>query len=377
MYRNGLSENLMAVNESLYIFSAKQEEISVDILLIILMLAIAAIVLQALCFAIVTLPTIFYVEKSNETVWKMFYLLSLDFVQEMESKCEERLEIVHGIEPEPPSDNNKFKNLASRKAIQATRKWTVILSSISIYYLISIAMFIFFYYYAYLNFGKILETKPYIINTACERRFDANSAYFWLQELKYYNTSLSLTSENPVFRYNTNPLQELDTSISQLEYSEYALIYGDLNMGKSNTHDDYLWKSECFSQNCSILAKGFYPGVVVYIDEVLDIKGKILAGTNPDLSDIFAKKNELIYGGLVLLDMYDRDITSQIQITINTAVWVTSIYCVLVTSMYFLIYIPIINYIEGEITKIWKLGRLIPIGQANKIMTTFKQISKP
>lgn len=377
LYRNGLSESLQAVNQSLYIFSAQQEGITNNLLLIVLMLALAAIVLLVLCFALVILPTLFYVERSNETVWKLFYLLPLDFVQEMRSRSEDRLETMHGLDPEPPSDNKKFKNLTSRKGIKVQKKWPIILSSISIYYLLSIAMFIFFYYYAYLNFGALLKNKPSIVSTACQRRFEANTAYFWLQELKYYNSSLSFLRETPVFRYNTMPALELDYSIEQLEYCEYLLIYGDLSeMGKSSLHNEYIWDSQCLSANCSLLAKGFHAGVLVYIDEVLDIRGKILAGKNPDLSGVFAKKNELIYGGQVLLDMYDVDMTTQIQVTIDTVVWVTSIYCILVTAMYFFIYIPIINSVKDEVTKVWKLGRLIPIEQRNKIMSAFKEAIK-
>ena len=41
--------------------------------------------------------------------------------------------------------------------------------------------------------------------------------------------------------------------------------------------------------------------------------------------------------------------------------------------MYFLIYIPIINSVKEEVTKVWKLGRLIPIEHRNKIMAAFKE----
>jgi hypothetical protein len=76
-----------------------------------------------------------------------------------------------------------------------------------------------------------------------------------------------------------------------------------------------------------------------------------------------------------LFDMYEEYMTNTINYYISTVIWVTSAYCFIVTLTFFIVYIPIINSVKDEITKVWKLGRLIPIEHRNKIMNAFKQAS--
>ena len=109
---------------------------------------------------------------------------------------------------------------------------------------------------------------------------------------------------------------------------------------------------------------------------MLFLESQILQGINVNLDSILSKKNELAYGEKVLFDLYDSFMTSEIQQNIQTVIWVASIYCIIVLFMYFFIYIPVVNTVKEEITKVWRLGRLIPIEHRNKIMEAFKQASR-
>ncbi|OMJ80531.1 hypothetical protein SteCoe_19171 [Stentor coeruleus] len=376
IYRNGLGESLKAVNSSIGIFTREQEKITDNILMIVLLLALSAIVLMILCFVAVLIPTLFSVEKSNGTVWRLFYLLPLDLVQEMRTRCEERLEMTHGIEVDTREEGQKFKSLVSRKNIKMKKKWYHILFRISLYYVISMGLFIFFYYFAYTNFGSILRIKPKLVNMSGLRTYNTNAAFFWLQELKYANTSFSYIYQTSEYRISISPEQEIKDAIEGLLFAEDSLVFEDLShTGKTSEHDDYIWKSECFDGNCMILAKGLHAGILNFVNEVNDLENQILLGKNPDLKNILMKKNELAYGEKVLFDMYEEYMTNTINYYISTVIWVTSAYCFIVTLTFFIVYIPIINSVKDEITKVWKLGRLIPIEHRNKIMNAFKQAS--
>lgn len=374
LYRNGFGESLKAVNESIGVFTREQEKITDRILMIVLLLALSAILLMILCFVAVLIPTLFSVESSNATVWRLFYLLPLDLVQEMRTRCEERLEMTHGIEVEIREEGQLFKSLESRKNIKMKKKWPQILIRISLYYLISMGLFIFFYYFAYLNFGSILRTKPKLINMSGLRTFSTNAAFYWLQELKYSKTSFSYLYQTSEYRLSSSPEQEILNALILLQYSEDSLVYNSLsNTGKTQTHEDYLWKSQCINTNCELLKKGLHSGILSYIGEIHDLESQIHLGLNPDLTNIFNKKNELAYGEKMLFDMYEEYMTTTINYHINTVIWATSAYCLIVTLTFFILYIPIINSVKDEITKVWRLGRLIPIEHRNKIMNAFKQ----
>lgn len=178
LLRNGFGETMVALNTSIEYFINDEEESMYQFLNIILILAISAISLMFVCFFLVIVPTLRSVENSNQTVWSLFYLLPLDLVLELKSRCEERLETMHGLEPEKRIENSKFKSLETRNNIRASSKWKGILVRLSIYYIVSAAFFIFFYFLGYQTFGNTLEIKPRINNWAGIRSQAINSAYY-------------------------------------------------------------------------------------------------------------------------------------------------------------------------------------------------------
>lgn len=373
LYRNGYSESLSAINESITFFTVEQEKITESILLIVLLLAMSAIILMILCFIAVLAPTLYSVEKSNKTVWRLFYLLPLDLVQEMRSRCEERLEMTHGIEPEVGEEGSKFKKISSRRLITPKRKFLSILLRISLYYLLSMGLFIFFYYFAYSNFGELLKLKPRLLNLAGLRTFYTNSLYFWIQEIKYENTNYSYKYIVQEKGFNMQPKEELKKTIYDLLYVENELIFGGYKgIAQSSKHFGLIFEDSCWNDKCEILSKGLHSGVLMYIGEILNARMLIDTGRLAELEDVFNRKNELQYGEQILFDLYDQYITDYINFYITTVIWVTSTYCLIVMALYFFVYIPIINSVRGEITKVWRLGRLIPIEHRTKIMAAFK-----
>lgn len=376
VYRNGLSESFSAINSSLSSFTVEQEKITENILLIVLLLALAAIILMILCFVAVLIPTLWSVEKSNGTVWRLFYLLPLDLVQEMRSRCEDRLDMTHGIEPEAQEEASKFKNIKTRRLIKPKKKFLAILLRISLYYLLSMALFIFFYYFAYKNFGDQLKLKPKILNLAGLRTVYSDVLYFWLQECQYKTSNNSYVFVTPDKNYNVNPAQELEKVILELLHVEMELVYGTYKgLGQSAEHKNYIFEEACWEGECELLVNGLHSGVLVYANEIVNAKNLIESGAQVDLEQVYRMKNELQYGEQVLFKMYEQFLTDSIEYYITTVIYVTSSYCVIVLALYLLVYIPIINSVREEITKIWKLGRLIPIEHRNKIMTAFKQAS--
>jgi hypothetical protein len=284
--------------------------------------------------------------------------------------------MTHGVEPEIREESSKFKSISNRKSIKLKKKCYSILIRISFYYLISMGLFIFFYYFAYKNFGEVLTLKPKLLNLAGQRTSNTNAAYFWLQECKYKSTDQSYKYLSKNNSLNQDPEQELLNTLSLLLSQEEDLVYKDYkSKGQSSSHSDYILKEACWSETCKLLSKGLHSSVLIFISDIYSLLQEIKSGSSPSLSKILLKKNELQNGCQFLFDLYDDFMTSTINFYISTVIVVTSSYCLIVTLLYLLIYIPIINSVREEITKIWELGRLIPIEHRNKIMTAFKQAS--
>lgn len=104
-------------------------------------------------------------------------MLPLDLVLDMKSRCEERLEIVHGVAIEHKNEN-KFISIRERDSIKATTKWPHILIRISIYYILSALFFVSFYYQGYILFMNSVDIKPIVDKFAGDQSSLVVSSYF-------------------------------------------------------------------------------------------------------------------------------------------------------------------------------------------------------
>ena len=238
----------------------------------------------------------------------------------MRARSEERLEMIHGIEIER-DETQRFKNLENRKNIKLKSKWPKIFIRISLYYLLSTGLFVFCYYYAYVDFGDLLHNKPTVVNVSGLRTFSTDSAFFWLQELNYLNSEISYIYEVPADQFISNPTQEITNALNMLAVAEESLAYGEYSaIGKNQQHETYLLSNFCLTDNCLILAQGLHSAVLLYISDMLFLESQILQGINVNLDSILSKKNELAYGEKVLFDLYDSFMTSEIQQNIQTVI---------------------------------------------------------
>ncbi|CAG9327790.1 unnamed protein product [Blepharisma stoltei] len=377
IYRNSYGETMQGLNISIEYFIDDAEENMQKFLEVILILASCAVALMFICFFLVIIPTLRQVEKSNQTVWSLFYLLPIDLVLELKSRCEERLEQTHGIESDKKNDKNKFKSLEERSNIKATNKWKGILVRLTVYYLFSAAFFLFFYFIGYETFGNTLEIKPKINNWAGMRTSAANAAFYWLQEVKYANLSYGYKWIVPYSQYEISPDYAFIFNSELMVFSEYNLLFRHLSsLKRSSKHNNYIWDDACLSEQCITLSKGYYASLNEYYLGIRDVYWQIVEGKNTSLDSISETKEELVEIGTTLIDLYESDIKDMIKKDAYLVIWISSSYCFIVFILYFFVYVRELNKVQQQITNIWSLGRLIPIDHRNKIMRSLRAHGK-
>lgn len=160
-------------------------------------------------------------------------------------------------------------------------------------------------------------------------------------------------------------------------YAQYNLIFKHLaSLGRSSKHNDYIWDDACITNDCVILARGFYSALNEYQLQLLDIYNLIIEDKIYNFEDLNSRKEELMSMGNTLINLYESDIKDLIRNDAYIVIWITTAYCVLVLLLYFVVYVRSLNNIQREITNIWSLGRLIPIDHRNKIMRAMKAHAK-
>jgi len=374
LYRNAPSESLEAMNDSLNIFITSEEQNLSKILQIILVLAGCAIALMVMCFVVIILPTIMSVEKSNQTVWKIFYRLPLDLVQEMRSKCEDRLETLHGVEViEEFSEKEMFKSIESRSKITCSKKWPYIIIRLSFYYILSAIFFGLFFNIGYKEFGNVLLYKPQVVNWAGQRILSTNLAYFWVQESKYLNASYGYYSTVPHYQIEITPGLALTKHLEELKYSEQLLLFGDVSrIGQNSQYENYLLENGCLSNECKFLSKGVHSAVNLFINECEHFQSLMSQGKEADIANLRLLKEELMELLLELKNNLNQDIEDLLSKDTQYVMIATIVYAALVIVMYFILYVPILNNVERQITNVWSIGRLIPIEHRKKILEALK-----
>ena len=377
LLRNSYGESMKAMNYSINLMLSKEEETLNSILAIIILLGACVMALLVLCMAVIIMPTIFSIEKSNQSVWQLFYLLPLDLVTELRDRCEDRIENFHATENLKENNEIKlFKNLSERRKIKPKRKWPKVLLKLSVYYVISAGFFIAFYFFGYVEFKSVLSIMPKISNWASERVLGANTAFFWLQELNYLSTPHGYYEVVPEYSYFYSPAEEIEKANDHLKYSEFQLLLGGLSrLGKNSEHRSNLLDSACTGE-CLISQKGIHSAINVYISEINYAGTEILKNGTRNIEPLRNMKEELV--GLLekLLDLYDQEITEKIAFDVEFIVWFSVVYCLLAFILYFTLFLKVARDTFEQIKKIWKLGRLIPIGHRKKILQSLEASEK-
>ena len=378
LYRNAYGVGARLMNESLVWFIQGESDNLSSTMNIILVLGGIAVALLAVFFTAVIFPTVLAVERSNQNVWTFFYGLPLDIVQEMIFRCEERLENTHGIEVDKKdTQRGKFKNMDSREKIKCTRKWPIIVTRMWLYYALTCAYFLFFYYQGYSAFDSLLREKPIVENLAGQRVLSLDGGFFWLQETLLEATSkCSYLQSLPEFQYTPSPPLTAASFLEVMRYSEFELAQGLYQgFGVTPSHEQLLFQDGCVGMgaNCSdsLLVRGLHSSLSVFNQDIgyeLSAKETLV----PTQTTILTK--QLMYEiGQTLQSAYQSEVESQLNEMLKLIIGITVLYIILSVLFYFILYIPMANNVRRQITETWELARLIPIDLLERILKALKK----
>jgi hypothetical protein len=376
IYRNGVGETLNQLNTTVFSFIEHEKENLDYILNIVLFLGISAITLMVICFLGVILPTIISVEQSNQNVWKFFYKLPLDVVQEMKFRCEERLETLHGIELEKKgTEHQKFKNIEKRELIKNSTKWPVIILKLSIYYIISAAFFVFFYFMVYEEFGKLLTFKPEIINWAGIRTMSMHRSLFWFIENSLKSTSDGIYNIIPTHSIIDDPINLMKQDFEAMQYAEDLLLQGRIsNFGLTGEHEDLLFKDGCLTASCIYLKRGLHSALISMENDFIEYTN--YESTYSDLSYILNQNQEIIDLLNKMVTLYEDEIDNMLDKSRGLMIGITVCYSATVLILYLFLYVPSINRVRLQVTQIWDNSRLIPIVLLDRIIRAWNKDGK-
>ena len=381
--RNGQGETLRVLNESVWYFISGEQEGLKSTLTIIGGLGILALLLMMACFVIVMLPTVFQVDRSNQNVWTFFYRLPLDIIQDLKFRREERIEMVHGVEPiEKQGETTHFKSIKSRLQIQCSRKWPYVFSRIWVYYLLTVGYAVYFYFDVYLDLAKQLHSKPERLNLLGERDLQIVTAYYWLQETLLSDSQLSLKAIHPGSQLTASPFLQLNAAISHLDILEDELAASsnrDLGMSANSTSlsfDDAceVGDTVCFS---TLLVRGLHSGLRGYSQDLAYLSRSALPTVSPQVTQVRVTTRYLHDLARAMIQSANSEMAADIQTVRLRVELVTAAYCVVCILFYLVVYLPMAGLVRKQLTDIWDLAGLIPIDLLERIKRALRVNDPP
>lgn len=357
-FRNGHSETLKVLNETVVTCMEKAREDLDGFVTVVQVLSGVALSVLLICFFAIILPAILKVEKSNQNIWNFFFRLNYETLIELRGNIEDRLSNIH----DERIDENMYQfskfTSKSRNNIKSRRKWVNMMIKLLISYAISLGFLGFFYYWIIYKYISLLNTKVLLANWSGLRTLSLHSSYFWYLELVLANSNFSYFNIVPQYQSLTSLQQELDNSLDLLDYSNFLLIYGDLSdSGIDNTHSNIIYQDARSSiTNSPHLSKGVHSAL-------LDFKISLLSNPLdiPSSRVIYDQKVEI---GKVLEDLelrYKDCIENELYDSEFMLLWATGSYILLMFLFYLILYIPSINNIKQQVTRVWDISRLIPM----------------
>jgi hypothetical protein len=233
-----------------------------------------------------------------------------------------------------------------------------VLLKLSVHFVISIGFIGFFYYWICVKYVGILQVKPTVENWAGMRVLTIHGTFFWYLERIFLHQGLGYFGVVSDYSDIVNIDKELNRYLEVEEYSDYVLFHGPhARKGMNRYHYDLMFNNGTTAKyNSTLLSKGVHPAVAEYIFTIKD-KGGIVVQL-PSLS---------MYRGTLsticedLVTEYQAEFREELADVENVLIWATVCYCVLSITLYFILYVPVVNSLRNSNTRVWELSRLIPI----------------
>ena len=350
LVRNGVGETLEAVNVTNQLFLQEEDAKLEVIKMQVNMLLLAGILLLLGAFFLVIVPTIYFVEKNNRSVWIFLYELPREGLAELKLKCLERLDVVHG---EDYSLQFKEEVRAVRKKNpRPSYKWRSMAIKIMLYISLSLVYFLTMWQVWTPNISGLLHMRPVLMGWVELEHFYVRASFYWTQERLLQSSPCSLYYLDPSFQLHFSVDYWLANATNSVLYISRVLLDGDDSMPQG--FDDSMISMEIDNAGEGLFSQGLYSAVSVYVQNTLRTK------TEADLHSLEAETNTIL--GLITrkIDDYETRSTSLMNENEKTATIFTSAYCVISLCLLLFLYFPLINQVKTDITEVWDMRRLIP-----------------
>jgi len=352
LLRNGVGETLAAINTTnkLYLqddyLKLRLTKMQVEMLLL------TGILLLLGAFSLVIVPTIYFVEKNNKSVWSFLYELPREGLAELKLKCLERLDVVHG---EDFSLQFKEEVRAVRKKTpRPSYKWRGMALKILLYICMSLAYFVTMWLVWTPNIAGLLRLRAVLMDWVEMEQFYVHSAYFWTQEKIVANSSLSYYDLSPVYQEHISIDYWLKNSTESIQYISRILLDGDQEVGVPNGFDDSTKEAELEKAGSGIFTQGLYAALNVFVHNIIRTRSQ------SDLNKRAAETKVILSLVNEKIDDYESRSTTIMQEYVNGATIFTAGYCVISLLLLLFLYFPLIRQVKQDITEVWDMRRLIP-----------------
>jgi PAS domain-containing protein len=370
LMRNGEGETLKTMNKSIEVFLSNEDDELVSNMQIVFIIGAIAVVLNIICFLAILLPTLISVERSHQSVWGFFYRLPLDIVQEMRFRSEERLETMHGVETEHKShETEMFKSIEQRRTLKSSRKWPGLLVRLALYYGLCTAYFVYFYVEGYNHFLVMFHDHPKILMWSGLREYAVNSVFFYYQESYFAGTEHDLRhSLDNCFWASAQ--DELNERLWLLKHSEHKLKQIATSSAMSTKHFDLLYDTGYTTRN-----EMHFGMDSALQDYVAQFRAYLAQGVHP--KELLELRNAMHEAVDSLTDLYSEAADSTVAASKQAFILITVCFALSSLSLFFLVYLPMINVVRSEIVEVFELARLIPIDLLDRILLALKAEKNP
>ena len=352
LLRNGVGETLAAINVTNKLF-IQDDNLKLRLTKMqVEMLLLAGILLLLGAFCLVIVPTIYFVEKNNQSVWAFLYELPREGLAELKLKCLERLDVVHG---EDFSLQFKEEVRAVRKKIpRPSYKWRGMALKILIYICMSLAYFVTMWQVWTPNIAGLLQLRPVLMDWVEMEQFYVHAAYFWTQEKVLGNSSLSYYQLNPMYQGHYSIDYWLKNATESIQYISQILLDGDSAVGVPSGFDDSVKEMEPGNAEKELFSHGLYSALGVFVHNILR------TSSQSDLSARAAETKVILSLINEKIDDYASRSTRTMDDYQNATTIFTAGYCVISLFLLLFLYFPLIGQVKQDITEVWDMRRLIP-----------------
>lgn len=354
LFRNGVGESRAAMNETLTSFGkvAKDQVGSLLTGTFICMGMIGVVYLVCLAIAI---PKIFQIQKRTSSVWITLFSVPMGTLVELRRKSLDRLRIYHSVDV----DNEESRRISTKQRSQLKDPiWKTLIALMLLFAGFTLG------FYGYIYAAGIKETTDLLISRSSQveliyqNKVSLLIALLWSGETSLVQSpQFSVYSLEPEWQLITHPDLEFTSAYDQAKQEREKLRSSLLNgylpidsTTKTVMFDSIISDTLLLRQGLLAAERDYLEALNMYTRSPISEEYAYLIRIEREMQDIIDQSSKTMV----------NKIDDSINRLANQTIVMFALYCASSVGFYFMITLPILEWVNFRIKQTWRLTSLIP-----------------